>query len=189
MIGLSIAGVSAPMLMDMSLAPVIAQKRAQVFSLAESLAVTYAASNEGSETDLTAPPEGAGHKCETASLDDEGLSWSVTCKAGIDTQFQQSVKRSFMVMPLRSESLDGGTGASGTGQLRTFSRETPDEFYHSHCYGDDPWGLDWFDRHPNLDQTCRPRATYTEQAYLDSDPDSWLFNINNWNGWGNHPDY
>ena len=185
LVGLSIAGTAMPMVSQMALTPIIAQKRAQVFSEAESAAVTYAAANEGSELDLTPTPAG----CDTEALDSEGLSWKVTCTAGQGTQFEQSVSRSFMVMPLRSEDVNGGTGDSGTGSQREFSRPTPDEFYHSHCYGDDPWGLDWFDRHPNLDQPCRPRATYTRQAYLNSDPDAWLFDINNWNGWGSHPDY
>jgi hypothetical protein len=187
MVGMSIMGASAPMLMDMSLAPIVAQKRAQNFGLAETSAVAYSAANEYTESDLTEPPEG----CATESVDAEGLSWTVTCKAGIDTQFEQVVTRAFRVMPLRSESLVGGTGANGTGSNREFARAAIpfEDFYHSHCYGDDPWGLDWFDRHPNLDQPCRPRATYTQQAYLDSDPDAWLFDINNWNGWGSHPDY
>jgi hypothetical protein len=187
MVGLSIAGASAPMLMDMSLAPVVAQKRALNFGQAEAAAVSYAAANEFTEDDLLEPPSG----CSNQALDAEGLSWEITCRAGVDTQFEQVVSRSFRVMPLRSESLDGGTGANGTGSNREFARAAIPfkDFYHSHCYGDDPWGLDWFDRHPNLNQPCRPRATYTKQAYLDSDPDAWLFDINNWNGWGSHPDY
>jgi hypothetical protein len=187
MVGMSIMGASAPMVMDMSLAPVIAQKRAQNFGIAETSAVAYSAANEYTQTDLTESPAG----CETQAVDDDGLSWTVTCRAGVDTQFEQVVTRAFRVMPLQSESLDGGTGANGTGSNRVFAKNPipQEDFYHSHCYGDDPWGLDWFDRHPNLDQPCRPRVTYTQQAYLDSDPDAWLFDINNWNGWGSHPDY
>ena len=187
LVGLSIMGASAPMVMDMSLAPVIAQKRALNFGQAEAAAVSYAAANEYTEDHLPEPPSG----CSNQALDDEGLSWKITCRAGVDTQFEQVASRAFRVMPLRSESLDGGTGANSTGSNREFARAAIpfEDFYHSHCYGDDPWGLDWFDRHPNLNQLCRPRATYTKQAYLDSDPDAWLFDINNWNGWGSHPDY
>ena len=46
MVGLSIAGIATPALMDMSLAPVIAQKRAANFAVAESQAVSFTAKNE-----------------------------------------------------------------------------------------------------------------------------------------------
>ena len=46
MIGMSIVGASAPMMLDMSLAPIVAQKRALNFGVAETAAVTYAAANE-----------------------------------------------------------------------------------------------------------------------------------------------
>jgi hypothetical protein len=84
MVGLSIAGASAPMLMDMSLAPVIAQKRALNFGQAEAAAVSYAAANEYTEDDLTEPPAG----CSNQALDAEVLSWEITCRAGVDTQFE-----------------------------------------------------------------------------------------------------
>ena len=185
-VGLSIMGAAAPMVMEMSLAPIIAQKRAQNFGIAESAAVTFSAAYEGKEVNLPEPPGG----CELTSLTNEGLAWEIKCKQG-DGQMRAEASRSFRVLPLINEGIDGGTGANGTGAAREFAREAPsfDEFYHSHCYADDPWGLDWFDRHPNLNQPCRPRATVTKQTYLDSDPDAWLFDINNWNGWGRHPDY
>lgn len=187
MVGLSIMGASAPMIMEISLAPIVAQKRAQNLGIAETSAVAYSAANEYTQIDLTEPPAG----CETQAVDDEELSWTVTCRAGADTQFEQVVTRAFRVLPLLSESLDGGTGANGTGSNRVFARNAiPEEdFYHSHCYDDDPWGLDWFDRHPNLDEPCRPRVTLTQETYIDSDPNAWLFDINNWNGWGQHPRY
>ena len=186
MVGLSIMGAATPMMMDMTLAPIIAQKKAQNLGIAESAAVSYSAAYEGKEADLPEPPDG----CELESLTDEGLAWKIKCVEG-DGQMKAAAQRAFRVLPLISEGIDGGTGANGTGSAREFARQAPafEDFYHSHCYGDDPWGLDWFDRHPNLDQPCRPRATYTKQAYLDSDPDAWLFDINNWNGWGSHPKY
>lgn len=186
MVGFSIMGVATPMILDMSLAPVIAQKRAQNFGAAESAAVTYSAAHEGKEVNLPEPPSG----CELISLTNDGLAWKIKCLKG-DGQMKAEASRSFRVLPLINEGIDGGTGANGTGSAREFARETPakDEFYHAYCYQDDPWGLDWFDRHPNLDQPCKPRATETEQAYLDSDPDAWLFDINQWDGWSSHPKY
>ena len=56
-VGLSIAGVAAPSMMTMSLAPFEAQKRAQNLAIAESAAVTYAAQHEGA-TQLSTAPRG-----------------------------------------------------------------------------------------------------------------------------------
>ena len=47
MVGLSIMGAMSPVMMDMSIAPIIASKRAQNLGIAESAAVTFAAANEG----------------------------------------------------------------------------------------------------------------------------------------------
>ena len=47
MVGLSIVGAASPMMLDMSLAPIIAQKRATNFGIAESAAVVFSAQYEG----------------------------------------------------------------------------------------------------------------------------------------------
>ena len=45
-VGLSIMGIAAPTILEMSVSPIIAQKRAKNFSLAESAAVLYVAQNQ-----------------------------------------------------------------------------------------------------------------------------------------------
>ena len=103
MVGLSIMGASAPSILTMSIAPFEAQKRAQNLGVAESLAVTYAAANEFTAGQLTEVPTGDGLKCDAESTDDAELAWTIECRAGIDTQFEQVVTRAFRVMPLANQ--------------------------------------------------------------------------------------
>ena len=75
LMGLSIMGAAAPMVMQTSLAPFEAQKRSQNFGVAESTAVTYAANHEGA-TSLSTTPDG----CSVAQL--SGDAYSITCGEG-----------------------------------------------------------------------------------------------------------
>ena len=86
MVGLSIAGTAMPMVAEMSLQPIFAQKRASNFGLAEATAVSYAAKNEGGIT-LTPTPDG----CTVVPLEEQ--SYSITCTQG-GKSFKQSVTRS-----------------------------------------------------------------------------------------------
>ena len=56
-------GATAPMMMQMSIAPFEAQKRAENLGQAESAAVTFAATNEGSDS-FTAVPD----NCDLGNL-------------------------------------------------------------------------------------------------------------------------
>ena len=58
LVGVTIMGAAAPSVMQMSIAPIEAQKRAENFGIAESAAVTYAANYEGT----TDTPESTSHK-------------------------------------------------------------------------------------------------------------------------------
>ena len=125
LVGLSIMGAAAPSIMTMSLAPFEAQKRAQNFATAETAVVTYAATNEFTNTALTPVPTGDNLICETNPTDAAELSWTIGCNAGINTQYEQVVTRAFRVMPLLPESIDGGTGADAvarTVKLKNFQR-------------------------------------------------------------------
>ena len=76
-VGLSIMGAAAPMMMEMSLAPVVAQKRAQNFSVAETAAVVFAATYEG-KLDI---PENT-ETCVAATREGTDNAYSVTCTHG-----------------------------------------------------------------------------------------------------------
>ena len=186
-VGITIMGVAAPSVMNMTLAPIEAQKRAQNFSSAETSAVTFAANNEGqAQLNTTNIPADCLEKTAATPLPRlqsiGNNAYEITCEHG-QGRYLQTVKRAFKLAPSIANISNISSGS------RSFPRPTPTNFFHSYCYLDDPWGLDWFDRHPNLTDACKPRATETKAAYLSSDPDSWLYDINKWDGWNSHPDY
>ena len=103
MVGMTIMASASPMVLDMSLAPVIAQKRAQNFATAETAAVTYAAANEFTNTALTQVPAGDNLVCETNSTDAAELSWTINCTPVVNTRFEQVFARAFRVIPLANQ--------------------------------------------------------------------------------------
>ena len=122
MVGLTIAGTAMPMVAEMSLQPIFAQKRASNFGLAEAMAVSYAAKNEGGLT-LTPTPDG----CTVVPLEEQ--SYSITCTEGVKS-FKQSVTRSFRLAVLT----DGQEDSSGYTAPVSY---TPGAF----CSLWDPWGV------------------------------------------------
>ena len=163
-------GVAAPQIANMSIQPFVAQKRAANFALAESAAVTFAAANEGAMS-LSEPPEG----CTTLQLN--GNAYSVTCTEG-EGKYVQSVTRAFRLMP------EEGSNANEPRQFQYPSRQLGAHQCHVH----DPWGMSWRQQWPTLDQ-CIPAVLWSETAYLESNPDDWLWDVNRMRGYGTHPDY
>ncbi len=201
MVGLTVIGAAAPAVMNVSLQPIIAQKRANNFAIAESTAVSYAASHEGAESLTLPPPEG----CKTEPLRSE--AHSVTCSYG-DLSYVQTVTRSFRLIPPPScDDNDGNNGHGNSGgydcsnpgnsgfvkDLRVFDFPPPPGFTGHQCLITDNWGLDTdaFDREKNKwkGMSCTPNAAWHSAFYLDSDPNAWMYDINKHNGWGEHPDY
>ena len=178
MVGLSIAGASMPMMVQMSIAPIEAQKRAQNLGSAEASAVTFAATNEGSSSFTDLPSD-----CDLSSPTDG--SFTVTCTAGADTKYVQTVSRSF-----RSEVDSGALGFTGQGNARVYGNAVPGKISYVHqCPPGDEWGLNWFNKtYPSLG-ACTPQIAWTKAKYLASNPDDWLYDINNFQGWGDHPNY
>ncbi len=174
-------GAAAPSMMTMSIAPFEAQKRAQNLGIAESAAVTYAAQHEGA-TQLSPTPRGCGvDRSNSPAIE-------ITCTEGKDTQYVQSVSRSFRLDPNNAGS---GNNTTPPAPTRTFPNSPPSGPFTSfsmECNAPDLWGLNWSTTWPTLDQ-CVPKVAWTKSRYLESHPDDWLFDINNHNGWGSHPDY
>jgi len=168
LMGLSIMGAAAPMVMQTSLAPFEAQKRTQNFGVAESAAVTYAANHEGATT-LSAAPDG----CEVIQL--SGDAHSITCIEGVG-RFEQTVTRAFRLMP-----------EEGSNEPRSFPYVSRPLGAHQ-CHNYDPWGISWRTDWPTLAQ-CIPQVLWNKEAYLNSDPDDWLWDVNRMRGYGTHPDY
>ena len=181
LVGMSIMGVAAPSMVNMTIAPFEAQKRAQNLGVAETAATVFAATYEGTtdiptNTDICIPSEREGTQ----------NAYSVTCTHG-DGKYVQSVTRAFR-LDVPDKDLDNGDGAS---MQRLFAYETPTRFSGHQCPTYDTWGVNGYNDqyYKPLGGACIPEPLWTQVKYQFSDPDAWLYDVNNYNGWGNHPDY
>ena len=180
-VGMTIAGVAAPQVANMSIQPFIAQKRAENFAVAETAAVVFAATYEGT-LDIPQDTE----TCTAATRDGTENAYSVTCTHGTG-KYVQSVTRAFR-LAVPDEGLDNVNGAS---TAREFAYETPTRYSGHMCPTHDPWGVNGYNDqyYKALNGACIPHDGWSQTAYQFSDPEAWLYDINNRNGWGNHPDY
>jgi len=169
MVGLSIMGAAAPMLMEMSLAPAIAQKKAQNFALAESTAAIYVASNVSaiSNAEVANAPE----DCNLNR--DNTPAYEISCTIG-ENKFEQSISRSFIIELPNSNS-------SGSYQY-----DRPGWIGDTMCPIGDPWGVNHTNQsNANNDEpACKPHVIWSEPNYTASNPAAWLYDVDNFNGWG-----
>ena len=181
MVGMSIMGAAAPMVMSMSIAPFEANKRAENFGVAETAAVVFAATYEGT-TDTPKDTD----TCLSSEREGTENAYSVTCTHG-QGQYVQSVTRAFR-LAVPEQDLKNGDGA---GTQRTFTFETPTRFSGHQCPVHDPWGVYGYnDQNYNaMGGACYPNVAWSQTSYQFSTPDEWLYDINNIKGYGNHPDY
>ena len=100
LVTLVIAGSATPGITKLALQPVIAQKRATNFGVAETQAVTFAAKNEG-QMSLTKVP----NDCKLEDIGDN--AYKITCWEG-KSKYRMSATRAF-----RQWELGTGTTASG----------------------------------------------------------------------------
>ena len=180
-VGVSVMGSALPMVVNMSIQPAIAQKKAENFGIAETAAVVFAAKYEGT-TDL---PENT-DTCIAAEREGSKTAYSVTCTHGSDA-YVQSVTRAFR-LAVPDSSADSGAGAASG---RSFAYETPTRFSGHQCPTYDEWGVNGYNDlyYKALNGACIPKPLWTQTLYQLSDPDSWKYDVNNYNGWGSHPDY
>jgi len=182
MVGMSLMAGASPMLMTMAISPAEAAKRAENFGVAETAAVVFAATYEGK---LDIPPS-ATETCTSAAREGTENAYSVTCTHG-SGKYVQSVTRAFRLAVPDSEL--NSTGGADTS--REFPFETPTRFSGHQCPQQDAWGVyghndQYYD---TLGGACVPRDIWNQSKYQFSDPDSWMYEVNNHNGYGNHPDY
>ena len=79
-------GASAPMMMQMSIAPFEAQKRAENLGQAESAAVTFAATNEGNSSFTDLPDN-----CDLSSPADGSFTVILQSRVWAQDMYRQSV--------------------------------------------------------------------------------------------------
>ena len=116
-------GASAPMMMDMPLAPIIAQKRTENLGIAEAAAVVFAATYEGT---LDTPTDT--ETCTSEAREGTKNAYSVNCVHGSD-KYVQTVTRAFR-LAVSDTDLENGDGA---GTTREFAYATPTRFSSHQC--------------------------------------------------------
>ena len=147
----ALLGLLGPAVAQMSLQPIVAQKRSENFSIAEAKAVSFAAKNEGGVT-LTPTPDG----CNVIEIEEQ--SYSITCLEG-ENKFKQSVTRSFRLAALT----DGEENSSGYTAPVSY---TPGIY----CPLWDPWGVQSYNVANNVQ--CIP-VPYSHWAHLYDGPMLW----------------
>ena len=182
MVGLSIMGAAAPSMMQMSIAPFEASKRAQNLGVAETAATVFAATYEGG---LDVPPT-VTDTCTSEARENTDNAYSVICTYGTG-KYVQSVTRAFR-LAVPDQGLDGGDEG---GDGMEFQFETPTRYSGHQCPNEDPWGVYGYnDRmYTALGGACMPQDAWNPTKYQFSDPTAWLYDINNIKGYGDHPDY
>ena len=180
-VGIAIMGTTMPMVAQMSIQPYQAMKRAENFGIAESAAVVFAATYEGT---LDIPQNT--DTCVAAARDGTENAYSVTCTHG-SNEYVQSLTRAFR-LAVPDNGLDD---VNRNGNGREFAYETPTRFGQEMCPVTDPWGVNgWNDKHyDRMGGACIAHDIWSQVSYQFSNPDAWLYDVNNHNGWGEHPDY
>ena len=181
MVTMSIVAGMGPAITTMAIAPAEAAKRAENLGVAESAAVVFAAKYEGG---VEAPPE-ATDNCTSEARENTKNAFSVTCTYGTG-KYVQSVTRAFrLAVP------DKGLEGTGVEEGRQFQFEKPTRYSGHQCPIHDPWGVYGYNDqyYTALNGACMPQDAWNQTNYQFSDPDAWLYDINNIKGWGDHPDY
>jgi hypothetical protein len=181
MVGMTLMASASPMVMNMAIAPAEASKRALNFGIAETAAVVFAAKYEGG-FEIPANTD----TCTAKAREDTENAYSVTCTHGAD-KYVQSVTRAFRTA-VPDNDLDNVDSVSTS---REFAYETPTRFSGLSCPYYDEWGTNGYNDqyYRALNGACIPIPVWTQTAYQFSNPDAWLYDVNNYNGWGSHPDY
>lgn len=169
-----------PGVANMAIQPVIAQARVNNLAEAESKAVSFAALNEGAKSIQGDTPGG----CVLSELWNN--AYSVACEVG-EGQLMQTATRSFRLMV----ETDDKSGVAAEDNVRSFPYARPAGFSGTQCPTYDQWGVENFNRTyaDALGGACIPQVAWTQTSWQFSDPDNWLFDLNNFQGWGEHPDY
>ncbi len=148
----ALMGIIGPGVAQMAIQPVIAQKRASNFGVAESRAVAYSALNEGAPALTPWQNNPSTDGCEVTDMGDNAHTISCTYPVPVNDEkvlYRQTVSRSFRLAPLAGN------------QVQANKNYTPGVF----CPLWDAWGLDQYNAAHNV--VCIPvpygpwASTYT----------------------------
>ena len=159
LVGLGIMGASFPMMSQVAITPLIANKKMVNFSVAEVMAVTFVAQNEG-QMSMTEVPD-------DCTLNDLGNNaYQITCSHG-EGSYRQSVSRSFRE-------------GSDAQESRTYPYPTPTSYTHYHCPHHDPWGVVYFNETHLGGQNCVPVPLQSSHNFNQWDEEDWLWDISSY---------
>ena len=172
-------GLLLPALHQIAIIPATTQAKAANFQQAEASATMFRATAITNQA-LGQVPSGCTLKTENA----DALVYTVSCTEGELTSVEATVSRTFSLIDSSSNP------PSVNSKARRFPFDTPDDIGRDHqCPPGDEWGVyNWKKNFPSLG-ACTPQVAWTKESYLASNPENWLYDINNFNGWGNHPEY
>ena len=149
----------------LAIAPVIAQKKAQNFGLAESAAVLYVAQNQLKTdfNDFTDPES----ECTRSGT---GMAINISCTFGTG-KLAQTVTRAWVMPP------PPPPGQSNNGPQFSVPRPDGEYAWWRQCPADDPWGVNGTNQHFVEDgYICVPVPA---QGGIDPDDDmsTWLWDL------------
>ena len=175
----SLMGLLLPALHQIAVIPATTQAKAANFQKAEASATMFRAKAITDQELGKVPSE-----CDLITEDKDVLVYTVSCTEGELKSVRATVSRTFSLIG------SSGNPPSVNTETRNFQYGTPEGINFAHqCPAGDEWGVNWWNRtYPSLG-ACTPQAAWTEESYLASNPESWLYDINNFNGWGSHPQY
>ena len=176
-VGITIMGAAAPSVMQMTLAPVEAQVRAKNFSTAETSAVAFSAEWEGASSPNwtnTNVPSNCNSPVSTSS---NNVSWDITCWSGEHTKRGDNTNSKYYQEVTRSFRLASSAGTSSL----TWSDSIPDNIGSHQCQNGDRWGLNpntgFNALYGDILGACIPQVAWTEEAYLNSNPEQWKYDL------------
>lgn len=169
-----IAGSATPGIAKMALQPVIAQKRATNFGVAEMQAVTFAAKNEG-QISLTKTPD----QCNLQDIGNN--AFTITCWEG-KRKYKMKATRSFRQgTSSEGENKNNVTESSReeapSNEKRTYPYPTPSDLTHYNCPHFDPWGVVSFNKTHLGGKACIPVPLQSPASFAASNSEDWLYDI------------
>ena len=183
LVGISIAGVAAPSLIRLSLAPVVAQAKAANFSIAESAAVAFSGNYEGSTDNdwSTSVPDNCSNPVSTSS---NGIAWDITCWGGeSDSKYYQEVTRSYRL------------ASSAGGSPYTWNNPIPLNIGSHQCPPADEWGIvkrGFNETYGDTLGACVPQVAWSDDSYEASNASQWQYDLRGYadmKGYPTHPDF